>query len=373
MEIKPKNIFKYVLVGVLVLFLLIYPVEIYQILLRGLNILMPLILGAVLAYTLNILCVRIEKHLFPNTTKKWLHNSRRGVAILLTLVIIALVMTIVFRLVIPQFLGALAAFFKSIPALITDISKIAKDLNSHSAVPDQLKSIDINWTSIQSKVMKYLTSGVGGIFGSTFKIVVGVAKGIFNFILAFTFAIYILATKENLGRQFNKASRAFMKSKYLQRFRYVLKVTNQMFSSFIAGQVTEAIILGTLCALGMIIFRFPYALPVGAFVGVTSLVPILGAWVGGAVGFLLIVVDSPVKAILFVIFILVLQQLESNLIYPRVVGTSIGLPGIWVLASITIGGGIAGIIGMLLGVPIAATIYQLFKNETNRRLSSQND
>jgi Predicted permease len=138
------------------------------------------------------------------------------------------------------------------------------------------------------------------------------------------------------------------------------------------GQVTEAIILGTLCSLGMVLFKFPYALPVGAFVGVTSLIPILGAWMGGAVGFLLIAVESPIDAILFIIFILVLQQLESNLIYPKVVGTSIGLPGIWVLGAITIGGGLGGIVGMLLGVPVAATIYQLVKNEADRRLSKTN-
>ena len=141
-----------------------------------------------------------------------------------------------------------------------------------------------------------------------------------------------------------------------------------MFSSFIIGQVTEAFVLGTLCVLGMLLFRFPYAVPIGAFIGIMALIPIFGAWIGAAVGFLLIVVDAPLKAVLFIVFILVLQQLENNLIYPRVVGTSIGLPGIWVLAAITIGSGVAGVLGMLLGVPIAATIYQLLRNATNDRL-----
>lgn len=371
MEINRKNITKYGLLIVLVLVLLIYPTQVYTIFLNLLGVMMPLILGAVLAYVLNILCVKLEKHFFPNTKWHWLQKSRRGIVILIALVIVILVMTGVFRLVLPQFISALTRFFKSIPALVTDISDFAQKLNSHSAVPDQLKSIDINWTSVQAKVMKFLTSGVSGVFGSTVKIVTGVAKGLFNFILAFTFAIYILATKEKLGLQVDKASRAFVKEKHLKKIKYVLRVTNQMFSSFIVGQVTEAIILGTLCALGMFIFKFPYALSVGAFVGITSLVPILGAWAGGAVGFLLIAVDSPLNAILFIIFIIVLQQLESNLIYPRVVGTSIGLPGIWVLAAITIGGGLGGIIGMLLGVPVAATIYQLVKNEANRRLDGK--
>lgn len=373
MEIKRQQIVKYGIIITLILFLLVYPGQVYQMFLRVFNIFMPLVIGAVLAYAMNILCVRLEKHFFPNTKVKWLQKSRRGLVILIALIIIVLVMMGVFRLVLPQFITALTDFFKSIPAFINDISKLAERLNSHSAVPDQLKGININWSSIQTKLMKFLGTGVSGLFGSTFKIVVSFAKGIFNGILAFTFAIYILATKEHLGSQVQRAAKAFMNKKHLQKVSYFLKVTNQMFSSFIVGQVTEAIILGTLCTLGMFLFRFPYALPIGAFVGVTSLVPILGAWVGGAVGFLLIAVDSPLEAILFIIFILTLQQLESNLIYPKVVGTSIGLPGIWVLAAITVGGGFAGIIGMLLGVPITATIYQLFKNETNRRLANQDE
>lgn len=371
MEVTQKNIFKYGSIVVLVLALMVYPVQIYNIFLNLLGIIMPLILGGVLAYALNILVVRLENHFFPNTKMKWLQNSRRGIVILITLIIVILVMTGVFRLVLPQFISALTDFFKSIPAFVTDISNFAEKINSHSEISDQLDTINVNWSSVQAKVMKFLTSGASGLFGSTFKIVTGVAKGLFNFILAFTFAIYILATKEKLTAQVKKAGRAFIKEKHRQKIQYVFDITNKMFSSFIVGQVTEAIILGTLCALGMLLFKFPYALPVGAFVGITSLVPIFGAWAGGAVGFLLIAVDSPLQAVLFVIFIIVLQQLESNLIYPRVVGTSIGLPGIWVLAAITVGGGLGGIVGMLLGVPVAATIYQLFKNEANRRLENQ--
>ncbi|MCH4010060.1 AI-2E family transporter [Companilactobacillus sp.] len=371
MELNRKNITKYGLLVVLILVLLIYPTWVYQVFLNLLGVMMPLILGAILAYVLNLICVKLEKHFFPNTKWHWLQKSRRGIVILIALLIVILVISGVFRLVLPQFISALTSFFKSIPAFFNDVANFAQKINSHSIIPEQVKSIDVNWNSVQSKVMKFLTSGLGGVFGSTIKIVTGVAKGLFNFILALTFAVYILATKEKLGSQIDRASRAFIKEKHLQKIKYVLHVTNQMFSSFIVGQVTEAIILGTLCTLGMFIFRFPYALSVGAFVGITSLVPILGAWMGGAVGFLLIAVDSPLNAVLFIVFIIVLQQLESNLVYPRVVGTSIGLPGIWVLAAITIGGGLSGIVGMLLGVPVVATIYQLMKNKVNQRLDSQ--
>ncbi|MQS75346.1 AI-2E family transporter [Companilactobacillus halodurans] len=372
MEINRRNIIKYGIIAVLLLFLLIYPSQIYQIFLNLLGVIMPLILGAVLAYALNILCAKIEKHLFSKTKMKWLQKSRRGIAILLSLIIVILVMTGVFSLVLPQFISALTSFFKSIPTFFTDLSNAIQKINHDSVLVDQIKSTNIDWTSVQSKVMKYLSSGFSGVFGSTFKIVTGISKGIVNFILAITFAIYILSNKEKLASQIDRVSRAFMKESHLKKTHYVLSTTNKMFTSFIVGQVTEAIILGTLCTLGMLLFRFPYALSVGAFVAITALIPILGAWMGGAVGFLLIAVNSPLEAVLFVVFILVLQQIESNLIYPKVVGTSLGLPGIWVLASITVGGGLGGIVGMLLGVPVAATIYKLLKNETNRRLTNQN-
>lgn len=370
MNLSRKKLIQYGIIIVLALFILIYPVQIYNIFLKIFGIAMPLILGAVMAYVLNILCVKLEKYFFPNTKIKILQKSRRGLVILSTLVIVTLVMTGVFRLVLPQFFNALADFFKNIPSFVDGLSKLLEKINHNSVVSDQLESLNIDWSSIQSRVMKYLTSGVGGVFGSTFKIVTGITKGFVNFILALTFAIYILATKEKLASQFKKLANAYMKESYLKKVNYVIGIADNMFSHFIAGQVTEAIILGSLCSLGMLIFRFPYALSVGAFVSITALIPILGAWLGGIVGFLLIAVKSPIEAIFFIIFLLVLQQFESNVIYPRVVGTSIGLPGIWVLASITVGGGLGGIVGMLLGVPVAATIYQLLKNDTNRRLNT---
>lgn len=370
MNLSRKKLIQYGIIIVLALFILIYPVQIYNIFLKIFGIAMPLILGAVMAYVLNILCVKLEKYFFPNTKIKILQKSRRGLVILSTLVIVTLVMTGVFRLVLPQFFNALTDFFKNIPSFVDGLSKLLEKINHNSVVSDQLESLNIDWSSIQSRVMKYLTSGVGGVFGSTFKIVTGITKGFVNFILALTFAIYILATKEKLASQFKKLANAYMKESYLKRVNYVIGIADNMFSHFIAGQVTEAIILGSLCSLGMLIFRFPYALSVGAFVSITALIPILGAWLGGIVGFLLIAVKSPIEAIFFIIFLLVLQQFESNVIYPRVVGTSIGLPGIWVLASITVGGGLGGIVGMLLGVPVAATIYQLLKNDTNRRLNT---
>lgn len=371
MEINRKKLTKYGILGILVLFLLVYPTQIYQAFLKVLSIGMPLILGAMLAYVLNILVRRIEGILWPNSKRKIIVKSRRGIAILLSLIVITLIISIVARLVIPQFISALEELFKSIPSVLTDISNYAKSINKNSLLAEQLSNSNIDWSSIEEKVTKFVTTGASEAFSSTFGIITGIASGLFDFILALTFAIYILASKEKLTSQVNRVSKAFIKSTHLDKIRYFLTTANNMFSSFIVGQVTEAIILGSLCTIGMLIFRFPYAFSVGAFVSVTALIPIIGAWLGGTVGFFLIAVKSPIQALIFVLFILVLQEVEGKLIYPRVVGTSIGLPGIWVLASITIGGGVSGIFGMLLGVPIAATIYQLLKNETNRRLSKQ--
>lgn len=373
MEINRHNLLKYGSIVLIALFVLVYPTQIFGFLMTILGVILPLILGAILAYALNILMKRLEKHFFPNTKIKWLKKSRRAWMILLTLVIIILVITIVFRLVIPQFVSAVTNLFKSVPAIFTDIADFAQKLNKHSVISEQINSMNVNWSSVQAKIMKYFTSGLTNIFSSSLEIVTSFAKGIVNFILAFTFAIYILASKEKLGGQINRVSKAFMKEKHREKLKYFLNVTDKMFSSFIGGQVVEAFILGTLCGLGMWIFQFPYALPVGAFIGITALIPILGAWIGAAVGFLLIAVESPLKAVLFIVFILVLQQIESNLIYPKVVGTSIGLPGIWVLAAITVGGGLAGIVGMLLGVPVFATAYTLLQHSVRGRLNKSTD
>lgn len=371
MQINRRTILKYGFLILLALFALVYPGNFYNFFMQIIGVIMPLILGGVLAYALNILVKRIEKHFFPHTKWKWLQKSRRGWVILISFIIIILILAIVFRLVIPQFVSALTDLFKSVPSMVRDVAEFAEKLNKDSALSKQINSININWSSVQSKVMKFFTSGATSIFSSSISIVTSVAKGLFNFILAVTFAIYILSAKEKLGRQVANFGRAFIKEKHRKNIKYVLDVTDDMFSSFIAGQVVEAFILGSLTAIGMLIFRFPYALPVGAFIGVTALIPIIGAWLGGAVGLLLIAAESPLKAVLFIVFIIVLQQIESNLIYPRVVGNSIGLPGIWVLAAITIGGGLAGIVGMLIGVPIFATIYKLMTHEIRRRLNKK--
>lgn len=371
MNVTKKHVYQYGAVLAIFIILLIYPTQIFGALNKVIAVLYPVILGFVIAYVLNILSVRLESWYFPRSQKKIVTATRRPLAILVSLVIIVFFLYWIFRLVLPQFISALTGFFTSIPTTITQFAQWLQSRDQFTQAADLVKNIDFDWSSIQSKVMKYLTSGASGLFGSTVKIFSGIFSTIFNLILAFTFAMYLLLGKKTLQRQTLHVSQAFIPDKYLDKIRYVVRVANQMFSSFVVGQVTEAFVLGTLCILGMWIFRFPNYVSIGAFVGIMALIPIFGAWIGGIVGFLLIVVDSPIKAILFIVFIIVLQQLEGNLIYPRVVGTSIGLPGIWVLFGITVGSGLGGFVGMFLGVPITATIYRLVRDRTRNRLSKQ--
>lgn len=367
MSISKRQVVKYSVVLAIFLVCVIYPKQVFGSIGNLFNVVMPLILGAAMAYCVNLLCRQLEKWFWPHAKQKWLAGLRRPIVLVVSIILILLIISGVLRLVIPQFVDAISGFFKALPSTINDVNQWLTKFDQSTAITKKLASSQFDWTSIQSKVMKYLQVGASGVFSSTVSIFSGLTKGLMNFILAFIFSIYLIMGKEKIGRTLDRLMLAFLPEKFVTKTHYVLRETNQVFSSFIAGQVLEGFILGTLCMLGMLLFRFPDAVSVGALMGVTALIPMIGAWIGGTVGFVLIAVTSPIKAVFFIVYILILQQVEGNLIYPRVVGTSIGLPGILVLAAITIGSGLGGIVGMLLGVPVAATIYRLVKNELLRR------
>lgn len=371
LKLSKKQVIGYGCLVLVIIATLIYPQSALKLITKSMGVVFPIILGAALAYVLNLLCSRLEQWYFPKSRLKIVRVTRRPVSILLTFVLVLLVLFGVLRLVLPQFANALSEFFESVPKVVTRLAAWIQSTDQFPLIQKKVSTTQIDWTSIQSKVMKYFTTGISGVLGSTITIFSKVTSGVVNFVLAVTFAIYILISKEKLGTNIKRVGHAFLSDRVMRKLKYYLATINQCFSSFIIGQVTEAFVLGTLCIVGMLIFRFPYAVSIGAFVGMMALIPIFGAWIGAGVGFLLIVVDSPFKAVLFIVFILVLQQIEGNLIYPKVVGTSIGLPGIWVLAAITIGSGTSGILGMLLGVPVAATLYKLLKDATNQRLSNK--
>lgn len=368
--LKRRQILGYTALGVIILVGLIYPKQLVGFGHSLVGILLPLILGAALAYILDLLCSRIEKWYFPKSQRKIVVKTRRVVSLSLTFLIVILVIALILRLVLPQFGKALSEFFAAMPLIAQHFVKWVQQTDQLPLIQKQLSSVTLDWSSIESKVMKYFTSGLGGILGSTVTVFSTVAKGAFDGVLALIFAIYMLSSKEKLLRNIKRVGKAFIKPSWQKPLHHVLSTTHQVFSSFIVGQVTEAVILGTLCMIGMWLFRFPYVVSIGAFVGMMALIPIFGAWIGAAVGCLLIGVNDPIKALLFIVFILALQQLEGHLIYPKVVGTSIGLPGLWVLAAITVGSGLGGFLGILLGVPVVATGYRLLSQATTAKLKS---
>lgn len=334
----------------------------------------PLILGAVMAYVLNIIMKKLEQFFFPKSKKKFVTVLRRPICIVLSMLLIVLVVFLIIRLVVPELIDTIRLIGKWIPIGLQKGQEFL--LENSDQIPELKKwiaSFEFNWESTAQKVIQYLTTGVGGLLGSTISLMGTIGGGVTNFVIGLIFAIYILASKEKLQSQIARTAKAYVKPEILKRTENVLKVADETFSSFIVGQCTEAVILGVLCIVGMKLFGFPYAPMVGTFIGATALIPVVGAYIGGAVGFIMILTVSPVKAALFLVFLVVLQQLEGNIIYPRVVGSSIGLPGMWVLASVTIGAGLGGIVGMLLGVPMAATAYKLLRSDVNKRVDKKTE
>lgn len=336
------------------------------------RIVFPLVLGSVIAYILQIPIGFLEVHFFPHTKKKWVREIRKPACLVLCLLLIVLLMVVVANLVLPQVIATLTALAKLIPGYVDQIGQWALVHQEKWPVVEKwLNESELDWESMSGSIMSYATQGINGLVSSSVGLITSLTSGIFNLVVALAFAIYLLISKERLSSQIKLLQQAYIKKQTAKRIKTVLTVANESFSSFIVGQCTEALVLGTLCTLGMLIFKFPYALSVGVFTGVTSLIPVFGAYLGAAVGILLILPVDPAKALLFIVFIIILQQLEGNIIYPKIVGTSIGLPGIWVFVAVIMGGGLLGIVGMLLGVPIAATMYKLLRMATMRRLESR--
>jgi len=326
---------------------------------------MPLLIGCVIAYIINILMSFYEKHYFPKSQKKGVAKSRRLVCMLAAFITLLLVIVLLIKMVVPELMACVELLIARVPG---EIASLLDWLESMDIVPADLLGPlqNVDWRSKIEQIISVLTTGVGNVLGTAVTMVSSVFSGVVTALFALIFSIYLLTGKETLGRQVDRVMRRYMKEKAYSNTRYVLSVLNDCFHKYIVGQGTEAVILGCLCTIGMLIFGFPYATMTGAVIAFTALIPVAGGYIGAAVGAFMILTVSPMKAILFLVYIVVLQQLEGNLIYPRVVGSSMGLPAIWVLAAVTIGGGVMGIAGMLIGVPLAATLYRLLREDVNR-------
>ena len=309
----------------------------------------PLALGCVIAYILNILVTRIETLPCFSREGTVFYKIRRPVSILGSLAAIFAIAALVILIVIPQLAQAIGVIVQEIPSVFSEVNVWLSSFDRDwPQLQKLLESLNVNWPQILQRAASYLTNGLSSVFSSTMYIVSTVSSIVVTAVVALIFSIYILSGKEKLFGQFQTLARTYLNEKFYSGMCLILKTAHDTFTKFIVGQCTEAVILGALCTIGMLIFRFPYATMVGTLIGATALLPVVGAYLGAAVG-------------------VVLQQLEGNLIYPRVVGSSVGLPGIWVLAAVTVGGGLGGIIGMLLAVPVTATLYKLIQKDVLRR------
>ena len=325
----------------------------------------PLLVGCAIAYPTNILMEFYGKLLFSHVKKERVQKLRNPLSLLLAFFIILAIIALVLLLIIPQLASCVRLIIDGIPAFMEHLL----DRVSHwSMLPEEAVALlnTIDWASQMEHVMELLKNGVGSLASVVLNAVSSVFSGLVTTGLSLIFSVYLVLGKHRLASQWNRLTTRYLPKSWCERISYVLHVVNDSFHRFLVGQCTEAVILGCLCMAGMLLLRLPYASMIGALIAFTALIPVAGAFIGAAVGAFLILMVDPMQALVFLIFIVILQQLENNLIYPKVVGTSLGLPGMWVLAAITVGGGVLGVFGMLLGVPILATVYRLVREDVQR-------
>ena len=325
-----------------------------------LGALKSLVIGFFIAYIFNIIMNRFEKLYFPKSSSKLVSRTRRPVCITASFAITIAIIVLIMYIVIPEIAKAVGVLYAEIPPAFTSAKDfVTGKLKEYPEIQEQISSLEFDWASIAGKISKLLTSGLAGILSSAVGIIGGLTSAVTNLVLGIIFAIYLLLRKDKLIRDANRIRRAYLSDEFNKKSSIVLRTANSTFQSFFVGQFVEAIILGSLCFIGMKLLKLPYAAMTGTLVGVTAFIPIVGAFLGAGISAFIILTVDPMQALIFIIFLIILQQLEGNIIYPRVVGGSIGLPSIWTLAAVTVGGGLFGILGMILGVPLTATLYKL--------------
>ena len=330
-----------------------------------LAVIMPFLLGIMIAFILNVLMIRIEKILSRFILDKKYTSFKRVISIIVSLLIVIGVIGIIITLIIPELTNAIKVIVKSFPETFEQLQVwINQNGNSFPQLETWINSVDLN--SIASELSGLFKIGLTGMLGSTVDVISMFFTSILNLVVGIVFALYILMSKETLKRQSHKLIDAYIPKRISVKLLEVGTLARTTFSNFVIGQTVEAFILGTLCAVGMAVLNLPYAPMVGSLVGITAFVPIVGAFIGGGIGAFMILTVDPMQALIFIIFLVVLQQLEGDLIYPRVVGSSVGLPSIWVLFAVTVGGGLWRITGMLFSVPVLSVVYALIKGHVNK-------
>ncbi len=342
-----------------------------------LGLISPFLIGACIAFILNVPMSFLENKLFLRGKKKKT-SVTRAVSLILTFILVIGVILLVMCVVIPEVVNTLATlgglipeFYKDVVALIQDLGEKYPELLD---VSNNILSIDFSkfdWKEIVTNVVNFMRNGANSIFGSTFTMAKSVVNGVMNTVIGIVFACYILLQKEELGVRAKKFIYAFLPEKWAVRVLTTASLTYRTFANFLTGQCLEAVILGAMFVVVMTIFRLPYALMVGVLIAFTALIPIFGAFIGCVIATFLILMVNPLQAVFFLIIFFVLQQIEGNFIYPHVVGGSVGLPSIWVLVAVTVGGSMMGITGMLVFIPGASVCYALLRQMTYNRLEGR--
>ncbi len=379
MDLNRRNIKKilFIVIVCILVFLTMQRVDVViQFLWGCYRLFSPLIIGLCIAFILNVLLKLWEEHIFRALNREggriW-PKIRRGVCLLLTYGTVVAIMLVLVFLIMPEIGRSFELLVKNIPSYIEELQKWADNLTQWlNLSPQDVEKLQVDWEQVINTLQQFFSNQSSLFFDTTVGITSAIFNGIFNFIMGIAFSVYMLAQKEKLCRQLKKVVLAFLPHEKAEYLIAVGKLSNKVFARFVTGQLTEAVIIGVLCFCGMSIFSMPYAALISTIVGCTSLIPIFGAFFGTAVGAFLLLMIDPMTAVWFVLFIIILQQVESNVIYPRVVGNSVGLPGIWVLFTVLVGGGVFGIFGMLVGIPIASVAYCLFKDAVSSRLKKQN-
>lgn len=339
-----------------------------------LRVLAPFIMGFTIAFILNI-PMKFNEYLLFKKLKIPMHSSlKRPIALLLTVIIFAGILAIVMVSVIPELSATLKLLRNNLPQYFEKTQDWLEEILASWQFQDAVawvEALEFDWNRIFNTITDMVQSSLGGIFNSTVSMVSSIFSGVITFILSMVFAVYMLMEKEVLRKQLTKVLYAYATPQHSQTTLEILALTQKTFSSFIAGQVLEALILGVLFLITMLIFRFPYALVISMFIGFASIIPVFGAFVGLFIGFFLILLVNPMQAFWFNLLFLTIQQIEGNIIYPKVMSTRIGLPSIWVLLAVTLGGSLLGVWGILLFIPIASVFYTLLRREVHRKLDEK--
>ena len=329
------------------------------------SLISPFVVGLCIAYVVNVILRPIERmwmKLLSKSKGNWVKKLKRPICLLLSiLLIIGIIIAVVF-LIIPELSKSISSLVSMVPTYVDEVEDwwngLSLRLDKYNI---QLPEFSFN----SDKLVQMLKDGGSAVINTTLSATTSIVTAVINIVLALAFSIYVLAQKETLKRQSKKVLAKLMKPEKMQSLLDMLGLVNRTFTNFITGQLTEAVIIGALCFIGMSIFRMPYAPAISVLVGFTALIPVFGAFIGTAIGAFLILLVKPIQALWFVVFIIVLQQFEGNLIYPKVVGKSVGLPGIWVLVAVTIGGNAMGVVGMLISVPLCSVLYVVARNAVN--------